>query len=315
MSDAKTKSDKEKHTVQLLKNIAIDIIIGGVSSAISKTISAPFERVKLLLQIQDELIKSGRIQEPYHGIIDCLDRTIRTEGFFSLWRGNLPNIIRYFPTQIMNYLLKGYFTNIFTDRNVYWKMFLGNIISGGLTGACTLIVVYSLDYASTRLSSDTAQDHKGRQFNGLLDVYQKTLQSDGITGLYRGFIVSIYGIIIYRSLYFGFYDIFRKLITHFIPNFSNNFLVKFMMGWFVTIISGLASYPMDTVRRRMMMTSCEPEKYHSDLDCAVQIFNKEGILSFFKGASVNILRSIVGALALCSYDVLAGTIFPKKNPR
>jgi hypothetical protein len=71
-----------------------------------------------------------------------------------------------------------------------------------------LLFVYSLDYARTRLAND-AKSAKGggaRQFNGLVDVYKKTLASDGLIGLYRGFVPSVVGIIVYRGLYFGVYD-------------------------------------------------------------------------------------------------------------
>ena len=72
--------------------------------------------------------------------------------------------------------------------------------------------MYSLDYARTRLAND-AKSAKGggaRQFNGLVDVYKKTLASDGIAGLYRGFVPSVVGIIVYRGLYFGVYDSLSK---------------------------------------------------------------------------------------------------------
>lgn len=79
---------------------AIDFLMGGVSAAVSKTAAAPIERVKLLIQNQDEMIKSGRLSEPYKGIGDCFKRTMKEEGIVSLWRGNTANVIRYFPTQV-----------------------------------------------------------------------------------------------------------------------------------------------------------------------------------------------------------------------
>lgn len=78
----------------------IDFLMGGVSAAVSKTAAAPIERVKLLIQNQDEMIKAGRLSEPYKGIGDCFARTIKDEGFLALWRGNTANVIRYFPTQV-----------------------------------------------------------------------------------------------------------------------------------------------------------------------------------------------------------------------
>jgi len=83
-----------------LSGFAIDFLMGGVSAAVSKTAAAPIERVKLLIQNQDEMIKTGRLSEPYKGIGDCFSRTIKDEGIMSLWRGNTANVIRYFPTQV-----------------------------------------------------------------------------------------------------------------------------------------------------------------------------------------------------------------------
>lgn len=52
----------------------------------------------------------------------------------------------------------------------------------------------------------------------------------------------------------------------------------------MTISAGLVSYPIDTVRRRMMMTSGEAVKYKGSIDCTVQILKKEGPMSLMKGA-------------------------------
>ena len=79
---------------------AVDFMMGGVSAAVSKTAAAPIERVKLLIQNQNEMIKAGRLSEPYTGIGNCFKRTVADEGFISLWRGNTANVIRYFPTQV-----------------------------------------------------------------------------------------------------------------------------------------------------------------------------------------------------------------------
>ena len=78
----------------------IDFLMGGVSAAVSKTAAAPIERVKLLIQNQDEMLRAGRLSEPYKGITDCFTRTVKDEGVLSLWRGNTANVLRYFPTQV-----------------------------------------------------------------------------------------------------------------------------------------------------------------------------------------------------------------------
>jgi len=281
--------------------------MGGVSAAVSKTAAAPIERVKLLIQNQDEMIKTGRLAQPYKGIGDCFSRVIREEGFVSLWRGNMANVIRYFPTQALNFAFKDQFKRMFgynKDRDGYWKWFAGNLASGGAAGASSLLFVYSLDYARTRLANDSKAAKKGgeRQFNGLFDVYRKTLATDGIAGLYRGFVVSCVGIIVYRGLYFGLYDSLKPVLLQ--GNMKDSFLGSFFLGWGITIGAGLASYPLDTIRRRMMMTSGEAVKYKSSLHAFNVIVSKEGVGSLFKGAGANILRAIAGAGVLAGYDQL-----------
>lgn len=291
----------------------IDFFMGGVSAAVSKTAAAPIERVKLLIQNQDEMLKTGRLQTPYKGIGECFARTIKEEGVLSLWRGNLANVIRYFPTQALNFAFKDYFKRTFgynKEKHGYWKWFAGNLASGGAAGASSLLFVYSLDYARTRLANDNKSAKKGgsRQFNGLLDVYRKTLATDGIAGLYRGFVISCVGIIVYRGLYFGLYDSLKPLLP---KHLQNNFFISFLLGWGITIGAGLASYPLDTVRRRMMMTSGEAVKYTSSIQAMKVIYQKEGVYSFFKGAGANVLRAIAGAGVLAGYDQLQLIVFGK----
>jgi solute carrier family 25 (adenine nucleotide translocator) protein 4/5/6/31 len=296
-------------------SFAIDFVMGGVSAAVSKTAAAPIERVKLLIQNQDEMLKTGRLSKPYGGILDCFRRVVTEEGVVSLWRGNLANVIRYFPTQALNFAFKDYFKKMFgfsKEKDGYAKWFAGNLASGGAAGASSLLFVYSLDYARTRLANDAKSAKKGggeRQFTGLIDVYKKTLQTDGIVGLYRGFNISCVGIVVYRGLYFGLYDSLKPVILT--GQLKDNFLASFLLGWGITIGAGLASYPIDTVRRRMMMTSGEAVKYRSSMHAFGEIIKKEGVASLFKGAGANILRAIAGAGVLAGYDQLQLLFFGK----
>jgi len=276
--------------------------LSGAAAVISKTAAAPIERVKLLVQNQDEMLKMGRLDKPYTGVIDCTMRTLKTEGVLPFWRGNLANCIRYFPTQALNFAFKDQIKAIFKSGKdeSYAKKFGKNIASGGAAGALSLCFVYSLDYARTRLANDTKSSKKGgeRQFNGLIDVYKKTLATDGIQGLYRGFVISCVGIVVYRGCYFGFYDTLKPIVL----GENAGLMASFVLGYVVTISSGLVSYPIDTIRRRMMMTSGEAVKYSGSIDCAVKVIKAEGFMSLMKGAGANILRGVAGAGVLSGFD-------------
>ena len=183
----------------------------------------------------------------------------------------------------------------------YGLKFGKNIASGGAAGAMSLMFVYSLDYARTRLANDAKASGKGgaeRQFNGLIDVYRKTLKSDGIVGLYRGFVISCVGIVVYRGFYFGLYDTLKPLLL----GEDAGLLISFCLGYGVTVSAGLMSYPIDTIRRRMMMTSGQAVKYKGSIDCTIQILKNEGAMSLMKGAGANILRGMAGAGVLAGFD-------------
>jgi solute carrier family 25 (adenine nucleotide translocator) protein 4/5/6/31 len=307
-------SKKEDMKVLGMPPFMADFLMGGVSAAVSKTAAAPIERIKLLVQNQDEMIKAGRLDRRYNGIVDCFKRTTADEGVMALWRGNTANVIRYFPTQALNFAFRDQFKKMFgykKEKDGYAKWMAGNLASGGAAGATSLLFVYSLDYARTSLANDNKSSKKGgeRQFNGLVDVYRKTLASDGIAGLYRGFGPSVLGIVVYRGLYFGMYDSIKPVLLT--GNLEGNFLASFALGWCVTTGAGIASYPLDTVRRRMMMTSGEAVKYNGSFDAFKQIVAKEGVKSLFKGAGANILRGVAGAGVLSIYDQLQVLMFGK----
>merc|ERR1719427_2081900 len=173
-----------------------------------------------------------------------------------------------------------------------------NIASGGAAGTMSLLFVYSLDYARTRLANDAKGKGGERQFNGLIDVYVKTLKSDGIQGLYRGFTISAVGIFIYRGMYFGMFDTLKPIFL----GDSAKVGLAFLVGWGVTVTAGLMSYPIDTIRRRMMMTSGGGVKYKGSIDCGIQIMKNEGFMSMMKGAGANILRGVAGAGVLAGFD-------------
>jgi len=284
---------------------ALDFTLGGVSAAISKTAVAPIERVKLLLQVQasNPQIKP---EDRYTGIGNCFARVSKEQGFGSLWRGNLANVVRYFPTQALNFAFKDAIKSLFltgvTPKDKL-KFAASNIAAGSAAGAASLCFVYPLDFARTRLGADVGKGNQ-RQFTGLTQCLSSILKSDGIVGLYRGFLVSIQGIVVYRGAFFGLFDTLKAYVP------------KTLTGWrrvgatwavaqTVTAVAGVLSYPFDTVRRRMMMQSGrkdKPKEYKNTLDCWYKIARNEGTGAFFRGALSNVLRGAGGAIVLVCYE-------------
>lgn len=184
----------------------------------------------------------------------------------------------------------------YNQKKEFWMWFGVNMASGGLAGASSLLIVYPLDFARTRLGADVGKAGE-REFNGLVDCLSKTMKKGGFFSLYQGFGISVAGIIVYRGAYFGFYDTAIGVLK------PSNMIFKFVIAQVVVAASGIASYPFDTVRRRLMMQSGAKDKlYNGTIDCFVQVAKKEGMSAFFKGAGANVLRGAGGAMVLVGYD-------------
>jgi len=291
-----------------MSDFLVNFLAGGVSGAVAKTCTAPIERVKLIIQTQDANPKiiSGEVAR-YNGIVDCFSRVASEQGVKAFWRGNFTNILRYFPTQAFNFAFKDSIKSVFpkVDKNVdFGKFFLINMASGGLAGAGSLCIVYPLDYARTRLAADVGSGKA--QFSGLADCLKKTAASGGIGSLYNGIGVSITGIIPYRGVYFGLFDTLSGYNPY---QKDENGLIragsKFACAQFSAISAGYASYPFDTVRRRLQMQSEKPKEewvYKGTADCFGKIMKEEGTSALFKGAGANALRTVGAAMVLVLYS-------------
>jgi solute carrier family 25 (adenine nucleotide translocator) protein 4/5/6/31 len=289
-----------------LMSFLADFAAGGISGAIAKTATAPIERVKLIIQTQDSNPKiiSGEVKK-YTGIVNCFQRVAIEQGIGAFWRGNFTNVIRYFPTQAFNFAFKDTIKALFPkvdSKKDFLKFFLVNMASGGLAGAGSLCIVYPLDYARTRLASDVGGGAK--TFNGLGDCLVKTAKGPGgFMSLYNGFGVSVAGIIPYRGVYFGMFDSLIAINPYRKESGIVGLGSKFAIAQVTAITAGYASYPFDTVRRRLQMQSEKPKDqwlYKGTMDCFFKIL-KESPTALFKGAGANALRTVGSALVLVLY--------------
>jgi solute carrier family 25 (adenine nucleotide translocator) protein 4/5/6/31 len=298
------------------QDFLMDFAAGGVSGAISKTITAPIERVKLVIQTQDAnpKIQSGEVPR-YTGIGNCFSRILSEQGMAAFWRGNMVNIIRYFPTQAFNLSFKDTIKAMFPkyDKNKqFWQFFGTQLASGGAAGAGALTIVYPLDYARTRLASDVGSGKA--QFEGLGDCLMKTVRSGGPLSLYNGFGPSVAGIIAYRGSQFGLND----TIMAFNPYRGETSFVaicsKFVVAQIAVTASGLCAYPFDTVRRRLQMESdkaMSDRMYKGTMHAMGKILKDEGMSGMYKGALANIFRGVGASLVLVLYGEI--TAYMRRN--
>eukprot|EP00759_Apiculatamorpha_spiralis_P013111 PhF_6_TR19929/c0_g1_i2/m.28989/K05863/SLC25A4S, ANT; solute carrier family 25 (mitochondrial adenine nucleotide translocator), member 4/5/6/31 len=305
---AKQVQAKKPEPKSKIEQLASDLLIGGSIGAVSKTIMAPVERVKLLLQTMDSNpdVLSGKV-ERYKGIGDCFARVYAEQGLKAFWRGNLVNCLRYAPQQgsalAFNDFINDNLFPKYDSKTQFWQSFGAKLTSGGLAGAVANTICYPFDFARTRLASDVKKG--GGQFNGIMDCILTTVRNQGITGLYTGWSVTVAGAFVYRA---GQLGCFRQ-----IQDMNPYKKDKGIMGGVSSFVAVTAArtvvmpfnYPFDTIRRRMMLQSEKPvaeRLYKGSFHCASEILKKEGLKGMYKGMVPEIFRGVGGSLVIVIYD-------------
>jgi len=284
----------------------VNLAAGGVSGAVSKTITAPLEKVKLAIQNQDSnpRVISGEMKR-YTGMGDAFKRHITELGPASLWRGNFANCIRYVPTAAFNLAFKDNIKKMFPKYSKdtdFGKFAIVQIASGSAAGGAANTLVYPLVYVRTVLGADLG---KVKKYNGMLDCIKKTVAENGFLSLYNGIGPSTIGIVVYRGAQFGLQDIL-KAFNPYQKDFSAIGLIsKFCVAQVAVSVSGVVSYPFDTMQRRLQIEASKPAEeklYNGMADCFQKMLKTEGPRGFFKGALANVLRGTGAALVLVLYD-------------
>lgn len=289
-------------------NFGKDLLYGGLSGSITKTIVAPLERIKIILQVQDSS-KQILKEQKYKGIIDCAVRVYKEQGFLSFWRGNWTNsFVRYFPTQALGFAFDDNIRQMlikpdqtYTNTNYIMR----SLASGAASGALAQCFVYPLDFARTRLTADVSEKGKPKQYKGAIDCILKIVKYEGgIPAIYKGFVISIVGNVFYKGIYFGGYNALKHVMY---KDKIQTFWDKWLASQIVTTTAQYASYPFDSIRRRLMMRGVGADAlYTNSIQCAKIMWIEEGFFGFFKGALANTFRGIGGALGLVMYDTFKG---------
>jgi solute carrier family 25 (adenine nucleotide translocator) protein 4/5/6/31 len=282
------------------KDFGQNILTGGISASIAKTINSPLEVAKLIRQTQPER---------FSGLTQLLIQLPKEEGIKALWAGNFTNVLRYFPTQALNFAFKGTYKDaLMPSGREYGQVeaAVRSMAAGGAAGASSMLFVYPLDLARTLLSTDKKSADGKKKYSGLGHVLKSTYAEGGISSLYKGFAISVAGIIPYRAVYFGGYDTLKGLFL----GDDSNFLQKWLVAQTNTIIAQFITYPIDTIRRTLMKSGekdhngVASRKFKSTWECFRWLLKERGIKGIYGGSLANTWRATGAALCMVFYETI-----------
>ena len=159
-------------------------LAGGVSGLVSRTLTAPADRIKVLLQA------GGGKSTSIRGVF----RDVLKEGPLSFWRGNGTNVLKIMPESACKFFANEFFKEliIVDPDNVRPHE---RLLAGSLAGVSAQTAIYPMEVVKTRLALA-----KPGLYTGIFDCLAKILKHEGPATLYNGLKASNLGIIPYAGV-------------------------------------------------------------------------------------------------------------------
>mmetsp|Transcript_59620 Transcript_59620/g.98396 ORF Transcript_59620/g.98396 Transcript_59620/m.98396 type:complete len:296 (+) Transcript_59620:38-925(+) len=264
------------------------ILSGGLAGMISKTCTAPLERVQMLNQ-------TGATHDT---IIGTLRRILQSDGTVGLWRGNFANCVRVFPHKSILFAV-----NEQLQKKLHIRSSMSSFATGAISGLIATGVTYPVDVIRAYLAGTF-----DKRTNSMLGVFRLIVKQDGMLGLYKGFLVTCAGAIPYEAARIGVYDVLRKQI----PTITTKYgpephpFGKLCAGAVAGAAAGVCTYPTDTVRRMLQVQSADGmPMYNGLLQCVAVNWRQGGLTRFYYGLSAKLVRVVPDAAILfLAYETL-----------
>ncbi|KAM5294625.1 mitochondrial adenyl nucleotide antiporter SLC25A24-like [Glossophaga mutica] len=272
------------------------LVAGGVAGAVSRTCTAPFDRLKLMMQVHSSGSRKMRF-------IGGFEQMVKEGGILSLWRGNGANVIKIAPETAIK--IGAY------EQYKKWLSFDGakigvieRFISGSLAGVTAQTCIYPIEVIKTRLAVGTTGE-----YSGIIDCGKKLLKQEGVRTFFKGYVANVLGIIPYAGIDLTVYELLKNYwLEHYANNSVDPGLMILLGCSTLSHTSGqIASFPLNLLRTRMQAQVLEGKGTTSMIHLIQDIYNKEGKSGFFRGLTPNIIKVLPAVIIACvAYEKVKG---------
>ena len=298
--DTIRKQEEEKRRAEIavrnanenLRKTLLQLLCGGIAGATARSFVAPIDRVKILMQTQQLIVKDGK--QRYNSVMQSLRYIVQNEGISKLWRGNGTNCIRVFPyaaTQFVSYdkykamlLLEGGTMTIFR-----------RLFAGALAGATATSLTHPLDVVRLRLSVQP-------ELHGFKGAIRSVYMEQGMKTFFKGYSATLLSLAPFIAINFATFDQLKFVTYKTFPILEDNIGVTLGLGACAGLFAQSICFPLDTIRRRMQLPG---QHYSSVLNAFKTVFQTEGMKGFYKGMAPNAIKVIPNnAIRFVVYDYL-----------
>ncbi|KAG6552667.1 hypothetical protein Mapa_005614 [Marchantia paleacea] len=286
-----------KHPIAIVSLVPRELSLffaGAVAGAAAKTVTAPLDRVKLLMQVHGVQATQAGIQKGI-GFIEAIMKIGTEEGVKGYWRGNLPQVIRVIPYSAVQLFAYETYKRLLKGDNEELPV-LSRLTAGACAGMTSTLVTYPLDVLRLRMTTDTAAKTMGQ-------VALNMMKEEGFAAFYKGLGPSLFGIAPYIALNFCVFDLVKKSLPEDIKRRPEaSFLTALVSATFATTMC----YPLDTVRRQLQMKGTP---FKSVADAIPGIIARDGFVGLYRGFLPNALKNLPNnSIRLTTFDAAKNLI-------
>ncbi|XP_055378698.1 calcium-binding mitochondrial carrier protein SCaMC-3 isoform X2 [Condylostylus longicornis] len=252
---------------------------GGIAGAVSRTCTAPLDRIKVFLQVQPHKTR----------ISDCFKYMMKEGGLQSFWRGNGINVLKIAPESAIKFAAYEKVKRLLRGDEKRQMTIYERFLAGACAGGVSQTIIYPMEVLKTRLAL-----RKTGQYYGILDAAKKIYVNEGVRSFYRGYIPNILGIVPYAGIDLAVYETLKKkyLSTH--NKEEPSFLVLLACGSISSTLGQVCSYPLALVRTRLQAqavvnnkNSQMPTNMHGVFS---HILKNEGVMGLYRGITPNFIK-------------------------
>ncbi|RWS27545.1 calcium-binding mitochondrial carrier protein SCaMC-2-like isoform X2 [Leptotrombidium deliense] len=265
-----TKPEKKVETV-FYKNL----IAGALGGTISRTITAPIDRIKVYRQVTGF---------KFNSIYALVRYLYREGGVLSFWRGNYVNVLKFATESALKFTLyEEVKQTIKTDKNVK----LSNVerfLAASITGALSQTLLYPLDTMKLKMVIS-----KTGEYSSLFQEIKSNFEDGGIRVFYRGYLVNLLGVIPFYGIELSFYEFLKVLYRDYMEDETT--VSRLVCAGISTSVAQFTVYPLAIVRARRQAVAAD-KQVKSLKTMVISIYKKSGIRTFYAGIVPSMLRGV-----------------------
>lgn len=282
-----------KHPLAALHYVPRDAAIflaGAMAGAAAKTVTAPLDRVKLLMQTHGVRVGQETAKQAI-GFIEAIVLIGKEEGIKGYWKGNLPQVLRVLPYSAVQLLAYESYKKLFKGKDGELNV-IGRLAAGACAGMTSSLVTYPLDVLRLRLAVEPG-------YRTMSQVALNMLREEGVASFYYGLGPSLIGIAPYIAINFCVFDLVKKALPEEYRQKTHASLITAVAS---AALATLTCYPLDTVRRQMQLKGTP---YKSVLDAIPGIIEKDGVVGLYRGFIPNALKTLPNSsIKLTTFDIV-----------